>query len=71
MNDPSADRGKYLTGVRGMKGAPMGKSVFRLMRAAHPDLSNIAHQKPLQNYGHDALPFGQASPIPPNTGVGK
>lgn len=56
MSDPSADRSKYLVGERGMKGAPMGKSVFRLLRAARPDIGNTIHQPPLKNYGHEPLP---------------
>lgn len=65
------DQGQFLTGLRGMRGAPMGKSVFRLLRVAHPDVSNIIHQKPLKGYGNDALPFKPSGPVPPNTGVGK
>ena len=49
----------------------MGKSVFRLLRAAKPSLAQIEHQKPMQPYGHDKLPGKPVSPIPPNTGVGK
>jgi hypothetical protein len=51
------DRGKYLVGVRGMRGAPMGKSVFRLLRDAKPDLENLMHQQDQKPIRGEALPF--------------
>ena len=54
-----------------MRGAPMGKSVFHLLRAARPSIMNMEHQPQLKNYGHDPLPFKPYSSVPPNTGVGK
>ncbi len=63
MSDFSQERGKYLVGERAMKGAPMGRSVFRLLRAARGDLMNTLHQPPLKQYGHDALPFRPTGPI--------
>lgn len=63
MKDFSAERSKFSVGARGMKGAPMGKSVFRLLRSAHPDISNLNHQPPQKDYGNERSQSKQAGPF--------
>lgn len=54
--------GKYSVGVRGMRGAPMGKSVFHLMREAAPSTQPMMHQPEVPTYGHEKMPFPGSGP---------
>ena len=62
--DASQENAKYMSGPRAMRGAPMGKSVFRLLRAARPTIMNLEHQQDLKQMGNAvAMPWKPASPV--------
>ena len=55
--------------ISGMRGTPMGRSVFKLLRSARKgDLGNLAHQRSPQNAPREALPFHE---VKPNWGIPK
>ena len=55
--------------VSGMRGAPMGRSVFKLLRSARRgDLGMLAHPPEMKSAGKDALPFHE---VKPNWGIPK
>lgn len=55
--------------VNGLRGAPMGHSVFKLLRTARRgDLGNLAHQPRLAAPGKEALQFHD---MKPNWGIPK